>query len=166
LTANNSAQLDYILGTADPYDSYEFEFINLLNASGTSASAGVVCLFQVGGTFQTTSYNAAIVGVNYTAGGNSDTKTSGVPISGVLNLNRLSSAVHGLNGIARLHAPRTATRVSMTVQTEWDNVGNIITGSGGGYYNAAGPVTGVRFNIAEGQNFTSGKIRVYGRQTS
>jgi len=166
LTPTAAANVDYLLAAGDPYDSYEFEFINVCS----NGVGGLCATLQVGGTFQSSGYFSIVQGSGVQGGGNlTDTRTAAIALSGTGSTGfRISSTTNGYSGLARLHAPRTASRVSMTFVAVYESSGGAVNVQGGGFYNAAGPVTGVRFSFpSESANFLpQGSIRVYGRRTS
>jgi hypothetical protein len=178
LTANNSAQLDFV-GITSGYDAYLFEIVNIVPVNDGGAGTNYLqALFQVGGTFQTTNYQSVLAGA-FGAGVNgvgsaNETDSTGVQLSGYgTNLSQTgNTAGMGVNGQVWLHAPNGTTNYkNLTGTTRWrPNSAAAATMNtaavGGQYVGSTGAVTGVRFKMFGANNISTGQIRVYGLITS
>lgn len=174
LQANNSAQLDWT--DLASYDAYLFQIVNIVPVvDGGAGTNYLQALFQVGGTWQTTSYNSILVGSVAPANATSETDAGGINLSGYgSNFNQTGNAAGmGVNGEVWLHAPNgTANYKSLTGTTRWKPHSGASTPMGtatvgGQYAGGSGVVTGIRFRmVGAGNNISAGQIRVYGLKTS
>jgi len=160
LTASSSAQLDDTTSLTSAFNEYEIVFENVIPATNAVA---LQALYQVSGTFQTTSYVALCNNLN-TSGAGSSSETTQIPVT--RSSGDLSSTVSngGYNGTARIYNPAGTSTPKVwhgsggAYQTTTSNAGTFITT---GFYNATTAVTGLRFKMSSG-NIASGTIKIYG----
>lgn len=153
LTASNSATLTDTTSITASYETYEVVLENIIPAT---ASVTLEFQFQVGGTFQTTTYvSSSLFGTGSTTGSGSITTGASVGVNG-----DIPNSAPGLNGTYILSNPgQTLTCKIIYGQFAYGTR----TGTSQGCYNGgSGAITGIQLLAATG-NLTSGKMKIYGR---
>lgn len=156
MTASNSATLSDTTSITSAYTEYEIVAENIL-----PATSGITLQFrfQVGGTFQSTSYLSANVF------GNTTTSASEALTTGVLfgHGSSVSNTGSGQFGRYLLSNPANSAGCQwIHGDYIFSNGTNAINGTSGGCYNSSGAITGIQL-IASSGNITSGVMKIYGR---
>jgi hypothetical protein len=151
------------------YDSYEFEFVNLVPSTN---SVGLYAQVMIGGSWITTGYNAMVmvgysVGFGSTIGAGSEVSTTGFLLTSAVASAVSNAANLGVCGMARLPGPNSGADKFMNgnIAYRGTNAALITCGAFGGRLPNASPITGIRFFFSSG-NINAGTVRVYGRKTS
>lgn len=164
-TASSSATLNFTSFISSTYDSYLFDFVNVLPAT----SGGVFFMRMgtgAGPTWDTGAGNHGSTDWRWVPGGAAQSGGTATAIV-LTNYSAIDKVVNtanlgGVNGFARLADPQSSIYKNVTAQTSWYNTGGVIEGTSiHGIYLVTTVVTGVQFLFDNG-NIASGIIRVYG----
>jgi hypothetical protein len=174
LVASNQQYLTDTTSITSAYDSYEFEFLNLVPAAAAtlymqlfSAASGWISgnnamSFCCWGTGNAASNQMAV-----------DSSNGYLILSGAANSYQVAASPNGgVCGMVVLHGPNSGSRKyisGLTASVPGGGTAGILI-SDVGAYSTADPVTAVRFTFINtagtSQNITTGTVRVYGRKTS
>lgn len=161
-TASTSASLDFTTFISSTYDTYQFQFVNVLPASN---NVDLYLLFGTGAgpTWDTGSnYNWSMAEWNQGAGGQAFGGGIGTTQI-IIAKGQISTSTFTYNGHAELYNPQSTSQYKfVTVDASYrDFNSNFYRMLSGGEYISATAVTGIQFKYNSG-NIASGTIRVYG----
>ncbi len=160
-TATSSATLDFTTFISSTYDTYRFEFVDILPAS--NAVMLVMRMGTGGGPTYDTGNNYADGMVRYNSAGSAGsggTGQSSIELTNSTDTMSNDATYNGCSGFLELFAPQSATYKKLVSQlsykaTNWEGV------TATGIYLSTTAVTAVRFFFNSG-NVASGTIRCYG----
>lgn len=160
-TASASAQLDFTTFITSTYDTYQFEFINIIPASD---GAYFRMLAGTGGgpTYDTgANYDWALWRFFSAGSGTQGTNSASEIV--LVNTFHTLTANWSINGMAQLYNPGGAIYKTLNGKfSGWDNAAGAFLGTETiGVYMSTTAMTAVRFSMNTG-NISSGIIRAYG----
>lgn len=167
--ASASATIDFTTGLDDTYDSFEIRLNNI-----KPATDDVQLLFRIatgaGPTWQTgASYRHSMQVLD--AGGVSNLASNsgtGIPLTftGGGGTGFGNAAGENLSGSVNFDNPEVSDYVQFRIASGYSEAGGSqATMRGGGRYDAASAITGIRFYCSSG-NIASGRFSLYGRRKS
>lgn len=162
-TASASATLDFASFISSTYDTYIFQFVNILPATSTAVlwmrmGTGAGPTYDAGAN-----YGSQLLRHNYNGSAVSGADSGANQIA--LTTAWLSTGSHAITGSLELYDPQSTTLykfVSGRFVYPDSAISNMVMATVAGQYDSATTaVTAVRFLMSSG-NITSGTIRVYG----
>jgi hypothetical protein len=160
--ASASAQLDFETGLDDTlYDAFELRLSNLVPDTD---QVQLQLQVKVGGSYQTTGYLAGIFAVTSAASTAAGSSTAAILVNRASDAGGVGNASgENISGVARFSNPEGTTDLMMvevqSAHRRADAAGE--SAFGGGFYNTAGAVTGIRVKFDSG-NIASGRVSLYG----
>jgi hypothetical protein len=159
--ASASAQLDFETGLNDTYDAFELRFSSLVPDTD---QVQLQLQVKVGGSYQTTGYLAGIFAVTSAASTAAGSSTAAILVNRASDAGGVGNASgENISGVARFSNPEGTTNLMMvevqSAHRRADAAGE--SAFGGGFYNTAGAVTGIRVKFDSG-NIASGRVSLYG----
>ncbi len=161
--ASNSAQIDFTTGLDDTFDAYEIELTSV-----KAATDDVALMLRVGTgagpTWQTSGYDGSLIrsrGGSTTAAVTNPTSYIGLTENG--GTTGLGNATgEKYRGTVKFSDPDSSDFCEFTHEGSYGAaLGNSAFVNGGGRYNTAGAITGIRFAMSSG-NIASGRFSLFG----